>query len=88
MCVLALYKKPLHYFVIRKRILCIYVCTYLHSSNQWLLYTVLKTIFKLDKRRLQAGLHQFLKIDPVWIVSMHVRLCVCVCVSTPEGINN
>ena len=28
----------------------------------------------------------FLKIDPVRIVSM--RACVCVCVSTPEAINN
>ena len=26
----------------------------------------------------------FLKIDPVWIVCMHV----CVCVSAPEAINN
>ena len=32
----------------------------------------------------------FLKIDPVWIVSVCVCVCVCVfvCVSTPEGINN
>ena len=22
----------------------------------------------------------FLKIDPVWIVGMHVRMCACVCV--------
>ena len=28
----------------------------------------------------------FLKIDPVRIVGMHVR--VCVCVSVPEAINN
>ena len=28
----------------------------------------------------------FLKIDPVWIVGMRVR--VCVCVSAPEAINN
>ena len=28
----------------------------------------------------------FLKIDPVQIVSM--QACVCVCVSTPEAINN
>ena len=27
---------------------------------------------------------RFLKIDSVWIVSM----CVCVCVSAPEAINN
>ena len=32
----------------------------------------------------------FLKIDPVWIVGMLVRVCVCVCVcvSTPEAINS
>ena len=30
----------------------------------------------------------FLKIDPVWIISMHVCVCVCVCVSTPEAVNN
>ena len=29
---------------------------------------------------------RFLKIDPVRIVGMHVR--VCMCVSTPEVINN
>ena len=28
----------------------------------------------------------FLKIDPVWIVGMRVR--VCACVSAPEDINN
>ena len=30
----------------------------------------------------------FLKIDPVRIVGMHVRVCACVCVSAPEAINN
>ena len=30
----------------------------------------------------------FLKIDPVRIVSMRVRVCACVCVSAPEAINN
>ena len=32
----------------------------------------------------------FLKIDPVRIVGMRVRVCVCVyvCVSAPEAINN
>ena len=30
----------------------------------------------------------FLKIDPVRIVGMHVRVCVLVCVSAPEAINN
>ena len=30
----------------------------------------------------------FLKIDPVQIISMCVCMCVYVCVSTPEAINN
>ena len=30
----------------------------------------------------------FLKIDPVQIVGMRVRVCACVCVSAPEAINN
>ena len=32
----------------------------------------------------------FLKIDPVRIVGMRVRVCMCVrvCVSAPEAINN
>ena len=30
----------------------------------------------------------FLKIDPVRIVGMRVRVCVCVYVSAPEAINN
>ena len=30
----------------------------------------------------------FLKIDPVRIVGMRVRVCACVCVSAPEAINN
>ena len=30
----------------------------------------------------------FPKIDPVRIVSMRVRVCLCVCVSAPEAINN
>ena len=39
----------------------------------------------------QAGRHAwFLKIDPVWIVGMHVCMCVyvCVCVFALEAINN
>ena len=30
----------------------------------------------------------FLKIDPVRVVGMCVRVCVCLCVSAPEAINN
>ena len=30
----------------------------------------------------------FIKIDPVRIVGMRVRVCACVCVSAPEAINN
>ena len=30
----------------------------------------------------------FLKIDPVRIVGMSVRVCACVYVSAPEAINN
>ena len=61
-----------------------YICMHVLTQQQsviavYRLVAVLETIFKPDKRRLQAGAHQFLKIDPVWIVSMHVCLCACVC---------
>ena len=43
--------------------------------------------FLFKQGALATGRHAwFLKIDPVWIVSMCVR--VCVCVSAPEAINN
>ena len=52
-------------------------------------FTHIQTIFMLlnQARAILWPAHAwFLKIDPVRIIGM--RVCVCVCVSTPEAINN
>ena len=48
------------------------------------------SILKQARAGLRPARAWFLKIDPVWIVGMLVRvcLCICVCVSAPEASNN
>ena len=36
----------------------------------------------------RLALAWFIKIDPVWIIGMHVCVCIYVCVSAPKAINN
>ena len=53
----------------------------------YILYGGLLTQASASHRPVHAW---FLKIDPVQIVNMRVRVCVlvCVCVSAPKAINN
>ena len=47
---------------------------------------ILRIFLNQVRTGLWAARAWFLKIDPVQIVGM--RVCVCVCVSAPEAINN
>ena len=68
---------------------CVYVkgAAYFIPSN-CMSHSFLNVLLFMTVNFLNQACAWFLKIDPVWIVSMRVCLSVCVCVPAPKAINN
>ena len=69
------------------------------ADKIWVNFETFKILYRLKYSDFRYAGHRlvlawFLKIDPVWIVSMCVHVsvcvcvCVCVCVPVPKAINN